>query len=84
MGTKNRNRAHRRPRNERLMQAHFEVTSLNREDLINKEVGFTRRQALAVTDLQMKKIASKMADDYVNQLFWSSLRIIAESTVAEG
>jgi len=61
----------------------FPITSVCRMDLVNEEVGFTVKQALEVTDAQMTKIASKLADDYCSQLFWSSLRIIAESVTDE-
>ena len=83
MDAKNQKRASRKLFEERLMEASFEVTSVSREDLISEEIGFTRKQALAVTDEQMKRIASKLADDYVNQLFWSSLQVIAESVTSE-
>jgi hypothetical protein len=62
----------------------FPITSVCRMDLLNKEVGFTAKQALDITDAQMKKIASKLADDYCNQLFWSSLKIVAESSTDDG
>ncbi len=68
---------------EKLMETMFPITSVSRADLLNKEVGFTRKQALQVSDEQMRKIASKLADDYCNQLFWSSLSIIAESETDE-
>ncbi|MFC1816092.1 hypothetical protein ACFL0M_09130 [Thermodesulfobacteriota bacterium] len=29
-------------------------------------------------DREMRQLASKLADDYCNQLFWDSLRIIFE------
>ena len=83
MGTKKRKQVNRKLVEEKLMDAGFVITSVSREDLISKEVGFTREQALAVTDEQMKKIASKLADDYCNQLFWSSLQVIAESVISE-
>jgi hypothetical protein len=59
----------------------FEITSVCREDLINEEVGFTKKKAKNVSDEQMSRIASKMADDYCNQLFWSSLKIIAQDVI---
>ena len=83
MDTKKRKQASRKVYEKRLMNARFEITSVSREDLINKEVGFTKKEAFAVTDNQMRKIASKLADNYVNQLFWSSLKVIAESVTSE-
>lgn len=52
----------------------FEITSVTREDL--EDIGFDTSQ---VSDATMSKLASKMADDYCDQLFWTSLEIIAES-----
>ena len=51
----------------------FEITSISREDL--KEKGF---DVSNVSDATMRKLASKMADDYCEQLFWISMEIIAE------
>ena len=51
----------------------FIITSVSREDL--ESAGF---DASNVDDAVMSKLADKMADDYLEQLFWSSLRIIAE------
>jgi hypothetical protein len=59
------------------MDMPFPITSVCREDLINPQVGFTKKQAQSVSDEQMQRIAGKMADDYCNQLFWTSLEIIA-------
>jgi len=53
--------------------ADFPITSVCRADLEN--VGF---DASAVDDATMKELASKLADDYCDQLFWGSLEIIAE------
>jgi hypothetical protein len=83
MGTNKRKQANKKLYEERLMETMFEITSVSRADLLNKEVGFTRKQALQVSDEQMRRIASKLADDYCNQLFWSSLCIIAESVTHE-
>lgn len=55
-------------------QESFPITSVSREDLESK--GFDTTE---VSDLQMERLASKMADDYCEQLFWSSMDIIAES-----
>ena len=63
------------------MNKEFPITSLCREDLLNEEVGFSRSKALRVTDSQMRRIASKLSDDYHNQLFWNSLHIIAEYVI---
>jgi hypothetical protein len=54
-------------------EEYFPVTSLHRADL--KFAGFNTDN---VDDSTMKRLAEKMADDYCEQLFWSSLTIIAE------
>ena len=51
----------------------FKITSVAREDL--EYLGFNTSR---VNETTMKRLASKMADDYCEQLFWSSLQIIAE------
>jgi len=51
----------------------FPITSVSREDLDAK--GFDTSE---VDDATMERLASKMADDYCEQLFWSSMEIIAE------
>ena len=50
----------------------FEITSVSRDDLL--EAGF---DVSKVDDATMRNLASKMADDYCEQLFWSSMSIIA-------
>lgn len=52
----------------------FEITSVTRTDLAHE--GF---DAENVSDDRMEELASRMADDYCEQLFHSSLRIIAEN-----
>ncbi len=52
---------------------YFHITSVHRDDLL--QVGFN---GLCATDEQMGKIASKMSDDYCEQLFYLSLPIIAD------
>lgn len=61
-----------------LDDAFFEITALSRED-IKGELNLTDEQAERISDDIMREIASKMASDYCEQLFWSSLRIIAEA-----
>jgi hypothetical protein len=51
----------------------FPITSVSRGDLDAK--GFDTSE---VDDATMERLASKMADDYCEQLFWSSMEIIAE------
>ncbi len=52
---------------------HFKITSVHRDDL--EQAGF---DASLVDDATMEHLASKMADDYCEQLFWDQLPIIAE------
>lgn len=51
----------------------FQITCVHRDDLI--EAGF---DGDAVDDTIMERLASKMSDDYVEQLFWIHIGIIAE------
>ena len=51
----------------------FKITSVHRDDLEN--AGF---DVSKVDDAMMERLASKMADDYCEQLFWDQLPIIAE------
>lgn len=57
----------------RLNEGYFPITSIHRDDLATK--GFDIRR---ISDSDMKQLADKMASDYCNQLFWSSLKILAE------
>ena len=52
----------------------FKITSVSRGDL--EERGF---DVSNVSDATMERLASKMSDDYCNQLFWESMEIIADS-----
>lgn len=52
----------------------FPITSVSRDDLESK--GFDTSE---ITDEQMKRLASKMADDYLEQMYWISMTIIAEN-----
>lgn len=52
----------------------FSISRLSREDL--EEKGFDTSD---VDDKTMERLASKLGDDYCEQLFWESLEIIAES-----
>ena len=61
----------------------FEITSVCRADLMHPEIGYSPSRALKVTDAQMQRIASKMSNDYTEQLYWTSLEIIAEYVVKD-
>ena len=55
------------------MNKEFEITSVTREDLESRGFDTTN-----ITDAQMERLAQKMCDDYLEQMFWISLDIIAE------
>ncbi len=57
-----------------MKQEFFIISELHRDDLVN--LGFDSN---SVDDDGMKELASKLGDDYCNQLFWNSLKIIAEN-----
>lgn len=54
------------------MKEYFEITSVSREDLSSLGYDITN-----ISDEAMERLASKMADDYLDQLFWCSLDTIA-------
>lgn len=58
------------------MNKEFEITSVTREDLESRGFDTTN-----ITDEQMEKLARKMCDDYLEQMFWISLDIIAEDII---
>ena len=51
----------------------FPISELSREDL--ETLGFDSSK---VDDATMERLASKLRDDYCEQLFWISLKTIAE------
>ena len=55
------------------MSKEFEITSVTREDLESRGFDTTN-----ITDAQIEELARKMCDDYLEQMFWISLDIIAE------
>ena len=55
------------------MKESFVITEVSREDL--EALDFDTSN---VSDETMERLASKLADDYCEQLFWTSLDIIAE------
>jgi hypothetical protein len=50
----------------------FQVSSVCRDDLRSEGFDVTR-----VTDADMKSLAKKMSNDYCDQLYWDSMRVIA-------
>jgi len=69
------------------MDRPFRITSVCRDDVIQAlALGMRKAKAekiaRSLTDEEMDWIARKLADDYCNQLFWDSLRIMAETVVS--
>jgi len=59
-------------------QKFFVITRLSRDD-----VRHVLHYNAHLTDQEMERIASKMADDYLDQLYWDSLKIIAETVISQ-
>ena len=55
------------------MNKGLNITSVSRQDLEYRGFDTTN-----ITDAQMERLAQKMCDDYLEQMFWISLDIIAE------
>lgn len=51
----------------------FEITSVSRDDL--EAAGFDSSK---VDDSTMEILAKRMADDYLEQLYWISLKVMAD------
>ena len=58
------------------MSKEFKITSVTREDLEMRGFDTTN-----ITDEQMERLAQKMCNDYLEQMFWISLDIIAEDII---
>ena len=56
------------------MKEFFEITSISRDDL--ESLGYKTDN---ITDGEMERLAKKMADDYLEQMYWLSMDILAES-----
>ena len=56
----------------------FEITCVHRDD-IKADMNLPDELISKITDDMMAEIADKMADDYCNQLFHDSLRIITRN-----
>jgi len=81
---KNNNEDGEKPQTKKdKLDQRFEITSLTRMDLTNELVGFSRDRAISVTDEQMCEIGNKMSVTYVQELYFQSLRYIAQMVVDE-
>lgn len=58
----------------------FPITSVCRED-ISICTQYTKEDLDKVEDHTMERIAGKMSDDYLSQMYWSSLETIAEHVI---
>lgn len=58
------------------------ITSLSRDDFLNLK-GINTQRVKEMPDSTLARIASKMADDYLEQMYWESLRINAEHVAPE-
>lgn len=70
----------------------FVITSVCKEDLLGIEKCdkdgniipfFNEDDVINLSDSDMERIASKLSDDYCEQLFWSSLQIIGEYIIEQ-
>ena len=55
------------------MEGYFPISSLHKDDL--ESIGYDTSK---ISDSDMETIARKLGDDYTEQLFWSSLPILAD------
>ena len=60
---------------------HFPVTYISKDDIIHAFPNDSEVKTIVnkLDDADMEDLASKLGDDYCEQLFWESLKIIFES-----
>lgn len=70
----------------------YNIISVSKADLLglekqnkNGEVvpRFSKSKVMKLTDSQMERLASKLANDYCEQLYWSSLEILGDYIINE-
>jgi hypothetical protein len=66
----------------------YPITRLCKDDIIMAFEGVSdlktiKQKVNLLTDLEMEGIARRLADDYCEQLYWSSLRAIVEHILKE-
>jgi hypothetical protein len=66
----------------------FPITSICKEDIVRAFAELdifekVKKRVENMDDAEMRKLAEKMADDYLEQLFWDSLRTIFEDRFLE-
>ena len=66
----------------------YPITSVCKEDIIQAfassgKLERVKQRITEMDDTEMRHLASKMANDYLEQLYWDSLRIIFEDRFLE-
>ena len=61
----------------------YNITRLSKADILSEfendeDFNKVKKRVAKMTDSEMQYLASKLADDYCEQLFWGSLRTIFE------
>ncbi len=64
----------------KFLRGSFPITSISRIDL---EGLIGEEKAALFTDDDMRRLADKMANDYLEQLYWTSAQILAEYVLEE-
>lgn len=59
------------------IKAHFAITGISKADVALKLFDDDSKDEL-ITDYEMVELADDMADDYLNQLYWSQIGILGE------
>ncbi|MFH2066490.1 MAG: hypothetical protein ABIK15_14925 [Pseudomonadota bacterium] len=67
-----------------MTEKYYQITSLGKSDIIKafedtEHEETVKQKVLNMTDEDMENLASKLADDYCEQMFWDSLKTIFES-----
>lgn len=60
---------------------YFPITSVSRDDLKTVYPKSDHEKIDNLSDEEMAWLARKMAEDYCNQLFWDSLKIISQELI---
>ncbi len=60
------------------MNKEFPISSLTREDMLEY---FKKEQVEKLTDEDMEELARNLGEDYTNDLFWESLKILGQDSI---
>jgi len=70
----------------KMIDKYYNITRLHKDDL--REIFKDNKKVLdkinKLSDNEMEYLAGKLADDYIEQLYWISLKIIFESIFLAG